>query len=498
MNDDPKPAGIGGRGMTGARRIQAGGVLLASAFVIGLYGPAVHSTYRLDDFAWLSLGNNLHGARDLLWALFSPQAQGTIRPLGDRLWFLLASSWFGLNPVPFHVFALCVQIGNVLLVADTGRLLLSCRLAAAFAVVLWVVNDTLVLPVMWASAFNEVFYTFCFLVSFNAFLRWLAAGRRLWLIVHLLTLVLALGALELAVTLPAVAAAYVFLFARHQWKKLLPSVSLAAIYVLVHFLVVRLPRDGPYQLRFGRELIVSFWRYWAAALGPEEYARAYGRSVLIGRLETGLLTAAVLLWLGIRARRGHRLPLFCLLWFVIPLAPTLPLLNHFTPYYTFLPSIGLAWLAGDAVASVSSWRNAVAALLCAAVYAGSHVPSAFAARNYNRDQSASVARREARLLEAVRQIRQVQPRGPVFLSGLDMEQFWWGLCYGRLARDGFTGLHVFPERVVPEINPPARWCFTPDFLLSSAETNRLLREEHGRIYDITQSPPKALPVPADR
>src|SRR5260370_27321660 len=107
------------------KRIQAGAVLLATAFVLGLYGPAIHCAYRLDDFAWLSLRNNIGRGRDLLWVLFSPQAQGTIRPLGERLWFLLASAWFGLNPVPLHVLALCGQIGNVLLISDTGRRLVN-------------------------------------------------------------------------------------------------------------------------------------------------------------------------------------------------------------------------------------------------------------------------------------------------------------------------------------------------------------------------------------
>jgi len=350
---------------------------------------------------------------------------------------------------------------------------------------------------VWASAFNEVLYTFCFLAAFNAFLRWLHTGKHVWLIVHIVALALSLGALELAVTFPGVAGAYVLLFARHHWKKLLPSVVLAIAYAAVHFAVAQLPHDGPYQLFFGwRGLAGNFWHYWTNVLGPEEYRRLHGKSALIGRLATALLTMAILLWLGICARRRRWLPLFCLLWFVIPLAPTVPLLNHFTPFYTFLPSIGLAWLAGDALVRAASWRGRSVAVACAAMYAMSHIPLAFGARDGYGDQSADVTAREARLTEAVREIRQVQPQGPVFLSGLDMEQFWWGLCYGQLTRQGFTDIHVYPDRNPPA--PPTQWCFTRDFQLSPAETMRLLREKHGTVYDIMESPPKALPAITDR
>lgn len=476
-------------------RIQAGGVLLATAFVIGVYWPAIHFTYRLDDFVWLSFGRSLGGDRGLLWAFFSPQAQGTIRPLGDRLWFMLASSWFGLNPVPFHILALCVQIGNVLLVADTGRLLLQSRLAAAIAVVLWVANDILVVPMVWASAFDEVFYTFCFLAAFNAFLRWLDTEKYVWLVVHIVALALSLGAFELAVTFPAVAGAYVLLFARHQWRKLLPSAALASAFAAVHFAVAPLPHDGPYRMFFGWGVAGNFWHYWATVLGPEVYGLIHGKR-LIFNLGTVLLTAAILLWVGISARGRRWLPLFCVLWFVIPLTPVLPLLNQFMPFYAFLSSIGIAWLAGDAFVRAASWRAKVPVVLCAGLYAMSHIPSTLFVRDWNRDQFAGVTQRQARLTEAVREIRQVQPHGPVFLSGLDMEQFWWGLCYGQLAHEGFTDLHLFPDRNPPA--PPTKWCFTQDFQLSPEETMLLLREKRGTVYDVTQLPPKALPALADR
>lgn len=483
------------------RRIYACGVLLAAALVVVLYWPALHSPYRLDDFAWLSLRNTIRNGHTVLWSLFSPQAQGTIRPLGERVWFLLASSLFGLNPLPLHALALGTQIGNVILVADTGRRLLRSPQAAAVAALLWVVNDSLVSPIVWASAFNEVFYTFCYLAAFNAFVRWLESGKRVWLIAHIAALSLCLGALELGVTFPAIALAYVLLFHRDQWRdqwrKVFPSAALVLVYVVLHFAAAPLPHEGPYKLSSGSGLAANFWSYWVTVLGPEEYARIHQTPLAIARLGTAILTLGILWWLWTSIRRKKwRTPLFCVLWFLIPLAPTLPLLQHFTPYYLFLPSIGLAWLAGQALVQPGSWRKHSLALVCAALYFFAQVPSTIFVRDWNRDRANETSAHLLHLSRAVREIRQVQPQGPVFLKGLDMEQFWWGFCYGQLSKQGFSDLHVMPAVQTHDLYiPPKEWCSTPDFQLSEAEMSRLLREGKGKVYDVAQSPPAEVQVP---
>jgi len=468
-----------------------GGLLVAVALVVTVYAPALDSAYRLDDFAWLCLRNTIAAGRSLGWALFSPQAQGTIRPLGERLWFLLASSLFGLNPVPLHAFVLCVQVANVVLMADTGWRLLGSRGSAAVAVILWVINDTLVEPLVWASASNEVFYAFWFLAAFNALLRWISSQKRVWLWVHAFALVFALGTLELAVTFPAIAAAYVILFERRHWKALLPSAGIVALYVAVHFAAVPLPKDGPYRLSLGWETAATFWRYWANVLGPEEYGRIHQVNPAITRLGTALLTAAILLWLGVCARRKRWVPLFCLLWFVVALAPTLPLREHVTPYYAFIPFVGLAWLAGDALASAVSWPGRSIAIACAVLYAVCQTPSTIFVRDWNMERSRDVVKREAQLADAVRKIRRVQPDGAVFLTGLDGEQFWWGLCYGQLTKLGYTDLHILPDAADHGIPiPPKEWCVSEGFQLSPHETQRLLREGRGHLFDTSLSAPK--------
>jgi hypothetical protein len=459
---------------------------------ITLYWPAHDAAYRLDDFAWLSLRNTIAHGRSLLWALFSPQAQGTMRPLGERLWFLLASSWFGLNPVPLHVLALCAQTANVVLTIDTGRRLLGSRKAAAIAASLWVINDMLAEPMVWISASNEVLYTLWFLAAFNAWLRWIDSRRMRWLSVHVLAVVLAFGTLELAVTLPVVIVLYLLLFRRRLWKTALPSLIVAGLFVTAHLIAVPLPESGPYKLFVGTGLLGNFLRYWANVLGPEEYGRIHQASVWVTRLGTALMSGAILAWLTIGVRRRRWISLFCMAWFLATLAPALPLLDHFTPYYTFVPSIGLAWLAGDALVRIRSRSGRGLAWACAMLYVVCHIPSTLFVRDWNRDRSREVIAREIRLAEAVQDIRRVQPDGAVFLTGLDMNQFWWGLCYGALTRRGFTDLHVLPdagEHGIPI--PPKEWCYREDFQFSREETARMLATGRAHVYDITKTPPGA-------
>ena len=52
--------------------------------------------FRADDFAWLGSGIYVQNFHDLLVAIFGPQAQGTIRPLSERIFFMAGFGIFGL------------------------------------------------------------------------------------------------------------------------------------------------------------------------------------------------------------------------------------------------------------------------------------------------------------------------------------------------------------------------------------------------------------------
>ena len=53
--------------------------------------------FLADDFAWLGLRLSIFSFGDLMTALFAPMAQGTIRTLSERLFFLSFESLYGLE-----------------------------------------------------------------------------------------------------------------------------------------------------------------------------------------------------------------------------------------------------------------------------------------------------------------------------------------------------------------------------------------------------------------
>jgi len=64
-----------------------------------LPGPVLaglRAWFQQDDFAWLSLGSSVTDLPSLMRALFVPMAQGTIRPLSERAFFLVFHAIFGL------------------------------------------------------------------------------------------------------------------------------------------------------------------------------------------------------------------------------------------------------------------------------------------------------------------------------------------------------------------------------------------------------------------
>src|SRR5215472_9040770 len=85
-----------------------------------LYWRGLTAWFRADDFAWLGTGIYIRNFHDLLIVLFGPQAQGTIRPLSERAFFMVGFSLFGLDALPFHIAVFVTHFANLALVARIG------------------------------------------------------------------------------------------------------------------------------------------------------------------------------------------------------------------------------------------------------------------------------------------------------------------------------------------------------------------------------------------
>ena len=125
---------------------------IPSLLCLALHWRGFTAWFRGDDFAWLGTGIYIQNFHDFVVAIFAPQAQGTIRPLSERLFFLVGFSLFGLDALPFKVVVFVTQFANLALVAWIGARLTGLRWAGFFAAIFWVLNASAILPLGWVWA----------------------------------------------------------------------------------------------------------------------------------------------------------------------------------------------------------------------------------------------------------------------------------------------------------------------------------------------------------
>ena len=374
----------------------------APLLLLVLYWPGLTAWFFQDDFGWLNLRHDVHSARDLAVALFAPKAHGNMRPLGENLYWLGLASLFGNDPIPFHICTLLTQVASLLLLGGIVLRLTGSRLAAFSAQILWIVNCGVASAMGWSSIYNQVLSGFFFLLAFYCLMR----GFGIW---QWIAFVLGLGALEINVMYPAVAAVYTLLFARSEVKKVLPMFLVSGLAVGLHFWFAPPPADGVYAPVIDVRVFGTFWTYWTWALGP------------LSPLLTICAVALVFWTLRHRSYAG----LFGLAWFAIVLIPYLPLPDHKSDYYLAVPAIGLAitgaWAVARAPQSGWVWRSLTALAIVA--YVATSVPRAWAITRWQHERGERVRT----LVLGVKQIHEAAPEKIILLNGIDTDLFWSGI-----------------------------------------------------------------------
>ncbi|MGD0013254.1 MAG: hypothetical protein ABSD56_02335 [Bryobacteraceae bacterium] len=397
---------------------------LPSALCLALYWPGFRSWFQQDDFAWLGLELSVQSWRDLPAALFAPMAQGTIRPLSERAFFLVGQALFGTWAAPYHAAVFATQFAALALLAAVARRLTGSRLAGLLAPVFWVTSGALVLPLSWLSAWNQVLCAFFLLAAFYCLLRHIESGERRWLVGQWAAFILGLGALETMAVYPAIALAYAWCCARPYWRKTLPLVAASAAYAAAHyFLAPYRSSDPAYALHFGPSLVTTLWEYCRLALGPDGLRHVFPTLPgWVGPAGAALLAAALAGFAVWAWRRGSRAPAFGLAWFFLTLAPVLPLRDHVLAYYLAVPTVGLALTGGAAVAASRgrrrAWRRAAVALAGLYLVAGA-LQAGMGAR-----AAAERSFRARTLVLGAYRARQLYPSKTIVLTGVDNDLFW--------------------------------------------------------------------------
>jgi len=448
--------------------------------------------FRADDFAWLSNFNRVHSFHDLVVVMFIPRAQGTIRPLSERAFFMIGYGLFGLDSLPFRIVIFATQFGALALTAAVGARLTGSRAAGFCAALLWTVNSTTVQPLAWACVYNEVMCAFFLLLAFYFLLRYIEAGEgnpaaRRFKICEWAVFLLGFGALELNVVYPVLAGAYTLLCARKFFRGTLPMLAVSIGYTVMHTLVAPPPAAGDYAMQFGASMLRTLGVYWTWSIGPVflPASEHIAKWMLIAGV--AVVSASLLLFLALRLRAGGRdrasgAPLFCLAWYLIAFVPMLPLRDHRTEYYPYIPVIGLAWLGGWAL--VEAWRRGpggrVAAVTLAALYAALVLPRTVTASEWNH----ALAERARDLVEGVARAEELHPGKAILLYGADSEQFWNAIRDKAFPLIGMNNVYLAPgseKRIVQ----PGDWGRVEDYMLTPGVVANGLDRDELEVYDVS-------------
>ena len=444
----------------------AAGAIVFSSF---LYKYTLRAWFQQDDFAWLGLGLQDETWRDFLHTMFAPMAQGTIRPLSERAFYIAFFSLFELNALPYRLMVYVTQLGNIVLLTAIAWTLTKSNAASFIAPVLWVANIALAVPMTWTAAYNEILCSFIFLLSFYGLLRYTQTGDWRFNALQWASFLAGFGVLEINVVYPLIALLYAGLFAPKFLKNtswlLLPSL----LFGVIHTVVRTQPRNNIYALHVDASMFATLLKYW-------QHAFASPIVLVI------LLSLAILAFTIARSLSEDWMPVFCLGWFLIVLVPFLPIRDHISDYYLTVPTIGLALLGAWAIAVSLKHRivYSVLAGLAAAIYLMYSIP---ATRKVSRDVWAR-SMPVKRLVLGVEAAHRDHPTKAILLEGVD-EGLFWNAVYGRPFRlIEIDDVYLTPD-AVQKIHPYPELGNVADFTLSQTEMQAGLAQNRIVVYSVT-------------
>ena len=276
--------------------------------------------------------------------------------------------------------------------------------------------------------------------------------------------------------------------------RVLPTLPLfipAILFTILHFALI--PKDGGvyYKLEFDSRIFSTLLQYLKWCLGPD---RLFQLTSQWGRFGTRVMwiTAFTLsIFVIARIFRRQWIALFFCGWFLLLIAPVLPLPYHVIDYYASIAELGLAWLAGWAM--VVAWRSgwlprAFAVALAAASLAGSiREDDAYARWYYQRS-----IRMEA-LFFGVQNTLHAHPRNAIILKGVDNDLFQTGFQDDPFRLLGFPKVYLVPGGEAgivarQDLGGVAPFLISPREALAKLSSNqaRVLAVSADGVHDITR------------
>jgi hypothetical protein len=355
-----------------------------------------------DTLRWM--GYRYHSIGEFLAGFVQVDQVAWYRPLAQKTVMSLLFPFAGLNPVPYRVVGFLLFFLCTIAVFLFVRQIAQSRRAAWLAVLFFAPHVTHAFTTYDTAFTPEIVFTLFHIGSAMAFVSYLRTGRSGFLILSVGMFAGGLLSKENAVAIPLTLGMIWLLLPRKDrgpWRSFAPHFALLAAYLVfaIGYLHIRdidvrqvIERPGRlgqpgYELVLGKQIpenldIALGWAFgiprgtYTEDMIPERWQQA------------ALKWVRVLLCIGaafVLFTSQRNLMLLGLGWFVTALLPTLPLLDHFLPYYLFAPLVGFSLASGvvldQAFAQCSRIQPAVAIALCTLVLA---LPAAIQASAANR------------------------------------------------------------------------------------------------------------------
>jgi len=471
------------------RALRAAWLAFPVAVFLAFYWQGLYIWFLQDDFAWLNLNLRLAEGHSLWRLALEPAAQGTIRPLSERLFFIAFYQAFGVDAMPYRAMVYLTQAANLLLLALIARRLTGSPLAATVAAVLWTLNAGVAASLSWTATYNQILCGFFVLSAFLCFKIYTETGDRRYYALQWLAFLAGFGALELNAAYPALAGAYALLCSRRHLASTLPLFAVSAAYTALHNLVAPKPTSGPYAFHFQLDILHTFIKYIIVLIGGTRALDSQAAHLWnwLGMLAASAGLLALAAFLILRSAQMDWRAVFLVLWFAVLLAPVLPLRDHFSVYYLTLPAAGPAILGGWAFAS--AWRAGRGLLAAAVLVAGLHLGVSAVAGQTMLFWQLARSKQVRRLVLGIGRAQQLHTNKVILLQGVSSELFWACMKDKPFPLVGATHVYLAPGSA-KAIEPHPELAELSEYELPARPAARLLRAGDAVVYDVSGRRPK--------
>lgn len=344
-------------------------VIVLISFIASL--PVLHNGFLAwDDEGYITKNPLIYSIN--LKEIFSQNVMGNYHPV-TMLVLALEYHFFGLNATGYHAVSLLIHLLNVVLVFQAVYLLSEKAGVALVASLLFGIHPVHVESVAWASELKDLLYTFFFLASYIFYLKYLKEQQKKYYLFALLLFSVSLLSKAMAASLPVVLVLTDYFRGRKINIKTMvekaPFFLLALALGVLAIMAQKISDSNPDMTisTFPQRLVFAsygFFSYLFKLLVPLNLSAYYPYPVKDGadmpiRYYAYVLSFIVLTTCVIYSLRFSGKFFFGIVFFTITIFLVLQLLPVgnaiMADRYSYIPSIGIFYLAGEGFSLL--WRK---------------------------------------------------------------------------------------------------------------------------------------------